>query len=175
MPDTMLTLLRQKQFDQIARAFSGELYRFAYWLCRDRFVAEDLVQETFTRAWHNWDALRDRDNPKPWLITILRNEHARLYERKQFEYVDIDPEELDIAAEHQPVDLHELENLIGSLPLSLREPFLLQVLGGFSCQEIAEQLGTTEGAIMVRLTRARQTLRASFSDAKAPSQARKQS
>jgi len=53
----------------------------------------------------------------------------------------------------------ELEQVIDQLPLSLREPFLLQSLGGFSCAEIAELLETTEGAIMVRLTRARQALR----------------
>ncbi|HEX5126880.1 MAG TPA: sigma-70 family RNA polymerase sigma factor [Rhodocyclaceae bacterium] len=172
--EPMLAHLRHKHFEQVVRAYSGELYRFAYWMCRDRFVAEDLVQETFMRAWNKWDNLRDRDNPKPWLLTILRNEHARLYERKQFDYVDEAPEDLDIAADHQPIELLELENLVGSLSLSLREPFLLQTLGGFSCAEIAEQLGTTEGAIMVRLTRARQTLRSTLEGANS-SQARKSS
>lgn len=155
----MLARLRQKNFDQVVRAFNAELYRFAYWMCRDRFVAEELVQETFSRAWVHWDSLRDPDNPKPWLLTILRNEYARRFERKQFDYADESPEDLDIAADHQPIELFEMENLIGSLPDSLKEPFLLQVLGGYSCAEIAEQMGTTEGAIMVRLTRARQTLR----------------
>ena len=158
----MFTRLRQKHFDQVVRAYSPELFRFAWWMCRDRFVAEDIVQETFSRAWANWDKLRDPENPKPWLMTILRNEHARLYERKQFDYVDEAPEDLDIAAEHDAIELYDLENLIASLPLSLREPFLLQTLGGFSCSEIAEQLETTEGAIMVRLTRARQTLRSTL-------------
>ncbi|MDB5801518.1 MAG: polymerase sigma factor, sigma-70 family protein [Rhodocyclales bacterium] len=158
----MFTRLRQKHFDQIVRAYSPELFRFAYWMCRDRFVAEDLVQEALSRAWVNWDKLRDPSNPKPWLMTILRNEHARLYERKQFDYVDDAPEDLDIAADHDPIELFDLENLIASLPLSLREPFLLQTLGGFSCSEIAGQLETTEGAIMVRLTRARQALRSTL-------------
>ena len=153
---------QQKHFDQVVRAYSPELFRFAYWMCRDRFVAEDIVQETFSRAWVNWDKLRDPENPKPWLMTILRNEHARLYERKQFDCVDEAPEDLDIAADHDAIELFDLENLIASLPLSLREPFLLQTLGGFSCSEIAEQLETTEGSIMVRLTRARQTLRSTL-------------
>lgn len=156
--ETMLARLRHKHFEQVVRAFSGELYRFAYWMSRDRFVAEELVQETFTRAWNAWDNLRDPENPKPWLLTIMRNEHARMYERKQFDYVDEQPEELEIAAESSQIEIYDLENLIGSLPLPLREPFLLQALGGFSCAEIAEQMGTTEGAIMVRLTRARKAL-----------------
>jgi len=156
----MILAFKQRHFERVVRAYSADMYRFAYWLCRDRFVAEDLVQEACVRAWSAWDKLRDKDNPKPWLLTILRNEHARIYERKQFDYTDEPPEELEIAAEHSPIELHDLEDTIGRLPLSLREPFLLQVLGGFACSEIAEMLDTTEGAVMVRLTRARQALRA---------------
>lgn len=149
---------QEKHFEQVVRAYSGELYRFAYWLSHDRFKAEELVQETFARAWHNWEALRDPLNPKPWLLTILRNEHARTFERKQLDYVDEAPEELDIPAGNDLIAQYELENLLAGLPLSLREPLLLQTLGGYSCDEIAEQLGTTAGAVMVRLTRARKAL-----------------
>ena len=59
----------------------------------------------------------------------------RASERKRFDYVDDQPEDLAIAAEHDPIALFEIEQLIGELPLSLREPFLLQTLGGFSCAE----------------------------------------
>ncbi|QID18958.1 sigma-70 family RNA polymerase sigma factor [Nitrogeniibacter mangrovi] len=155
----LLSLGKRRAFDQVVRAYGSELFRFAYWLCGDRFVAEDLVQEAFARAWRNWEQLRDKSAPKPWLLTILRNEHARLYERKRLEMVDAAPEDLAIAAEDNPLELLELEQVIDRLPLSLREPFLLQTLGGFSCAEIAAQLETTEGAVMVRLTRARQALR----------------
>ena len=155
----LLSLGKRRAFDQVVRAYSGELFRFAFWLCGDRFVAEDLVQESFARAWRRWDQLRDKSAPKPWLLKIVRNEHARLYERKRLDYVDEAPEDLAIAADHNPLALFELEQVIGNLPLSLREPFLLQSLGGFSCAEIADQLETTEGAVMVRLTRARQALR----------------
>lgn len=149
---------QEKHFEQVVRAYSGELYRFAYWLCHDRFKAEELVQETFARAWNNWEALRDPLNPKPWLLTILRNEHARSFERKQLDYVDEAPEDLDIPAGNDLIAQYELENLLAGLPLPLREPLLLQTLGGYSCDEIAEQLGTTTGAVMVRLTRARKAL-----------------
>jgi RNA polymerase sigma-70 factor (ECF subfamily) len=50
------------------------------------------------------------------------------------------------------------------LPETYREPLLLQVLGGFSCAEIAGMLGSSEGAIMTRLTRARQALRQQYTD-----------
>lgn len=153
----------QRRFEQTVRAYSADLYRYAYWLCRDRFVAEDIVQETFTRAWNNWESLKDAGAVKSWLITILRREHARLYERKQFDYVDTELEDLQIAADHDAVELYQLENLLEELPLTLREPFVMQALGGYSCAEIAEQLDTTEGAVMTRLTRARQALRGALS------------
>ncbi len=149
----------RKRFEQAVRAYSADLYRFAFWLCRDRFLAEDLVQETFTRAWNNWNNLQKPDSVKSWLITILRNEHARLYERKQFDFADVEFEDLQIAADHEPAATYEMERTVEQLSPSLREPLLLQVLGGFSCEEIAGMLGTTEGAIMTRLTRARQAMR----------------
>ncbi len=161
----LLSLGKRRAFDQVVRAYSSDLFRFAYWLCGDRFVAEDLVQETFARAWKRWEQLRDKSTPKPWLLTILRHEHARLYERKRFDYVDTPPEELPIACDDNPAGMYELADLIERLPVSLREPFLLQTLGGFSCAEIAEQLDTTEGAVMVRLTRARQGLRGMIDEA----------
>mgnify|MGYP001234658579 CR=1 FL=1 len=156
----MIFSLHSRQFDQTARAYGADLYRYAYWLCRDRFVAEDLVQETFARAWKNWARLEDLAAVKPWLIAILRNEHARLYERKRLDYTDDDPQELDLPSAVQAGAHLELEQLVETLPETYREPLVLQVLGGYECKEIAGMLGTTEGAVMTRLTRARQALRA---------------
>ena len=86
---------RQRQFDALVRAHNGDLYRYAYWLCGDSSLAQDLAQETFLRAWRSLDTLRDTAAAKAWLITILRREHARLYERKQFDTTDISELELD--------------------------------------------------------------------------------
>ncbi|MCK7500643.1 MAG: sigma-70 family RNA polymerase sigma factor [Comamonadaceae bacterium] len=67
---------RTVAFESMVRAYSRDLYRFAWWLCRDRAQAEDLVQETFARAWKAWHTLRDERAVKGWLFAILRNEHA---------------------------------------------------------------------------------------------------
>lgn len=149
----------EQQFEQMVRAFGADLFRYAYWLCRDRFVAEDLVQEAFARAWKAWQQLREPDSVKAWLISILRNEHARRFSRKQLAIVDGEPDESEIPSVPSRAGCLEVEQLIGMLPLSYREPLLLQALGGFSCGEIAKLLGTTEGAVMTRLTRARAALR----------------
>lgn len=146
------------------RAHSATLFRYAYWLCRDRHVAEDLVQETFARAWRAWRELRDQKLAKAWLMTILRNERARMFARKRIETEsEFDEEQLPPAPAFEGA--LEVAQMFAQLPESYREPLLLQVLGGFSCAEIAGMLGTSEGAVMTRLTRARQALRQQYADA----------
>jgi RNA polymerase sigma-70 factor, ECF subfamily len=157
-----MTLFESKEskFASLVRAYSTELYRYAYWLSRDRFVAEDLVQETFARAWQSWDTLRDGRAVKAWLYTIVRNEHARLYERKRPE-ID-DGQELDEIADACGVTVLEqiaIREALAALPQAYRDPLLLQVLGGFSCAEIGRMMEISEGAVMTRLTRARIALR----------------
>jgi RNA polymerase sigma-70 factor, ECF subfamily len=154
--------LDRTSYEHAVRAYSADLYRYAWWLCRDRHLAEDVVQETFARAWKSWTELRDVALAKAWLMTILRNELARAFSRSK-PTVD-----LDAVAEGELPALPSFESqletaeLVSLLPETYREPLLLQVLGGFSCAEIAGMLGTTEGAVMTRLTRARQAMRRQY-------------
>ena len=150
---------KRSDFERTVRAYSADLFRYAYWLCRDRFVAEELVQEVFARAWKSWRELRAPESVKQWLIAILRNERARLYARKQVPIADEDVYELEISEMPNLAENLDMKQRLERLPLSYREPLLLQVLGGFSCAEIASMLDTSEGAIMTRLTRARQLMR----------------
>jgi len=156
----MMFETKKSKFESLVRGYSAELYRYAYWLCRERFQAEDLVQETFTRAWQSWEGLRDDKAAKSWLYTILRNEHARLFERKRIE-ID-DAQELEEVADgdsRNDYDQLEMREAIEALPKTYREPLLLQVLGGYSCSEIAAAMEISEGAVMTRLSRARLVLR----------------
>lgn len=151
---------KKSKFESLVRGYSAELYRYAYWLCRERFQAEDLVQETFTRAWQGWEGLRDDKAVKSWLYTILKNEHARLFEKKRIK-ID-ETQELDEVVDSGSMNAYEsfeMREAIEALPKSYREPLLLQVLGGFSCSEIAGTMAISEGAVMTRLTRARLALR----------------
>lgn len=151
--------LSQGGFDMMVRAYSSDLYRFAYWLCRNRWQAQDLVQETFEAAWNARDSLRDEGAMKAWLFTILRNEHARTFERKQLDIVDAELEDLPVAAPGSHTERVELENALQSLPENFREPLMLQTLGGFSGKEIAAMMGISEQNVMTRLSRARLALR----------------
>jgi RNA polymerase sigma-70 factor, ECF subfamily len=139
-----------------------DLLRFAHWLARDRALAEDIVQESLLRAWRYRDALKDPAAARPWLLTIVRREHARLYERKRLELVpleDITETHADPRAADAEDDLFALRHGIMRLPLEYREPLVLQVLGGFSTEEIAQELKLSSTAVLTRLFRARNKLR----------------
>jgi RNA polymerase sigma-70 factor (ECF subfamily) len=151
---------KQTRFEALVNALSGDLYRYAAWLCRDRHRAEELVQETFLRAWRSLDSLRDERAAKGWLITILRREHARGYERYKPELdSELDVDNLPASSSQSPAETLALRRAIAGLTPEYREPLLLQVLGGYRCEEIAEMLGLSAGAVMTRLFRARQKLR----------------
>lgn len=170
-PVTLDVNLRQRQFDALVRAHTSDLYRFAYWLCGEPSCAQDLVQETMLRAWRAIDSLQDASAAKSWLMTILRREHARGFERKTFDLTSLD-EDLhgNVADEAAGMDPEQagsdaqLRETIMKLEPKYREPLLMQVLGGFSCEEIAAELGTTPGAVMTQLFRARRKLRGLLSD-----------
>jgi RNA polymerase sigma-70 factor (ECF subfamily) len=155
---------QREDFEQAVRAYSADLYRFAYWLCRDRHAAEDLVQEACLRAWKSWLELREPAQAKAWLMTIVRHEYARSFSRKRNETNLDDMDETQLPSMPSFEAGLETAQVVGLLPETYREPLLLQVLGGFSCAEIAGMLGTTEGAVMTRLTRARQALRQQYTD-----------
>lgn len=150
----------KQEFEQVVRAYATDLFRYLYWLCRDRAQAEDLVQETFARAWGAWEGQRDEKAVRAWLFTIARNERARLYERKR---LDVDAEaDLDQlpAPAHDPGLALDVKQAFGRLAEGLRDALLLQVLAGLSSAEIAAASGTTEDAVNMRLSRARRALRA---------------
>ena len=154
---------RQSQFEALVHAYAPDLYRFAAWLGWRRDQAEDLVQETFLRAWKALDDLQDSKAAKPWLIAILRREHARRFERiplpcDPLEGIDLE-RMLGVDDGRHNLEVLMLRRALAALPQEQREALLLQVLGGYSCDEIAELLAATPGAVMTRLTRARQALR----------------
>jgi RNA polymerase sigma-70 factor (ECF subfamily) len=154
---------RKRRFDTLARLYSEDLYRFGIWLCGDRSLADDLVQETFIRAWKALDSLQDIDKAKSWLITILRREYARTFERKVPPLVNIDDVvglEQNEASPEERLEQANFRERIMQLDPKYREPLLLQVLMGMAISEIAEALDLTESAVMTRVFRARAQLKA---------------
>lgn len=155
--------VKRAEFDALVRRLTPDLYRFAYWLSRDETLAKDLVQESFLRAWRSLDNLRDDKAAKAWLLTIIRREHARLFERKLPPIDDIQDlviEDHDSPSAHELSEVQEMRDAIGRIEPKYREPLLLQLVGGFSCEEIAVELGISAAAVMTQLFRARAKLKA---------------
>jgi len=153
---------RRRKFDRLVAVFHPDMYRYAAWLCRDKAIAEDVVQEALLRAWKSLDALRDDAAAKPWLLTIVRRENARFFERRRLETVDIDnltASQAAMLAEAPNEELDDLRESIYELEDDYREPLVLQVLMGYSTAEIGELMGLKQGAVLTRLHRARLKLK----------------
>jgi len=153
---------RRARFDRVVSIFHQDMYRYAAWLCRDPGIAVEVVQEALLRAWKSLDALRDDEAAKPWLLTIVRRENARYFERKRLETVDIDnlsPAQSAMLAEKEDTELEDMRQAIFKLEDDYREPLVLQVLMGHSTREIAELMGMQQGAVLTRLHRARHKLK----------------
>src|ERR1700689_2971997 len=110
---------------QLFESMRPDLLRFAHWLARDRAIAEDIVQEALLRAWRSRDALKDQAAARAWLLTIVRREHARLYERKRLELVALD-DGIELEGMPSPPgpdsELDTLRGAILKLPLEYRDP-----------------------------------------------------
>lgn len=151
---------KEAQYHRLVERWHKDLYRYAYWLTKDAEVADDLVQETCLRAWKNLDSLSDEEAAKPWLITILRRENARRFEKKAIDTVELDD---DLAHEVEWSTDNEHWNwsdALAQLPDEYREPLVLQIVSGFSGDEIANILNINPKTVMTRLFRARNQLKA---------------
>ena len=149
---------RRRRFDELVGVYHQDMYRYAAWLSRDTAIAEDVVQEALLRAWKSLDNLRDEGAAKQWLLTIVRRENARYFERKRLETVDIDnltASQAALLAVEENDELDDMRQAIYELDDDYREPLVLQVLMGLSTKEIAAQMELTQGAVLTRLHRAR--------------------
>lgn len=163
---------KTKRYEQLVQLYHADVYRYGYWLCKDSDIAQDLAQETFLRAWKSLDSLIDANAAKAWLITIVRRENARRFERRQFDYdetteQDSLPDTAQTSAE-QDCDNDTLRQHMAALAEEYREPLVLQVIGGFSSDEIAAVLQLNVNTVNTRLFRARKLLRDSLTQQRPP-------
>lgn len=144
------------------------LYRMAVAWCGDPMVADDLVQETLTRALQKIDTLRDYSRLECWLYSILNNcwrEHLR----RRRPTVDLDEEQFVCedcpeTVSHSTQIVHRVRHAISQLPIGQRKVITLVDLEGCAYAEVASILDIPIGTVMSRLSRARKQLQTTLAD-----------
>lgn len=153
---------RAEEFERVALGHLGELVRVASRACGSRDTGEDMVQETYMRAWKYWDKFEPGTNCRAWLYKILFNVIRRRRGGVDRATVSIEtPEVGALLPFHPPPSL--LASAVGEafdkLPTEYRTVLLVVAVEGFSYKEAAEILGVPIGTVMSRLHRGREALR----------------
>lgn len=153
--------------ETLVREYHHRVHRFGVRVCRDRFDADDAVQEAFMKLSQRPDVQRDR-GALSWLMTTVRNaclrmfrpftrERARLGDRIALEAI-VDARTPDRALERWRV-IEIVHRAIASLPPDARNVLVLRDIEGMSGEDVASMLGISVAAMKSRLFRARTTMR----------------
>ena len=138
------------EFAAEAMQYAGQLYSAALRMTRNRADAEDLVQETYLRAYRSFNTFDEGTNLRAWLFRILTNTFINSYRAKQRRPVE------DELMDYFPES--EVKSAVEELPENFRLAVLLADVEGFSYKEIAEILDIPIGTVMSRLHRGRKAL-----------------
>ncbi len=172
----------KERFERDVLPLLGSLYGAALRMTRNPADAEDLVQETYLRAYRGFAGFEEGTNLKAWLYRILTNSFINSYRKKQREPVTVEgPDDLDewylfdrlgsrsveASAESEVLDRipdEDVKRALEALPEGFRMAVLLADVEGFSYKEIAEILQVPIGTVMSRLHRGRRALEKALYD-----------
>ena len=168
----------QKDFERDAMEFAPQLYSAALRMTRNPADAEDVLQETFLKAYRSYHTFQEGTNLKAWLYRILTNNYINRYRQKSRRPDEVDLGDLEDlylyrrigsaetgdssrSAEENALESivdEDVKKAVDDLPENFRMPVLLADVEGFSYKEIAEIMDVPIGTVMSRLHRGRKAL-----------------
>jgi len=168
----------QKNFERDAMEFAPQLYSAALRMTRNPADAEDVLQETFLKAYRSFHTFQEGTNLKAWLYRILTNNYINRYRQKARRPDEVDLGDLEDlylyrrigaaetgdssrSAEENALESivdEDVKKAVDDLPDNFRMPVLLADVEGFSYKEIAEIMDVPIGTVMSRLHRGRKAL-----------------
>jgi len=158
-----------RAFERLYRDHIGNVYGLCLRMTRDRSIAEDCAQEAFFNAWKALERFETRSSFGTWLHRIAVNAVLNR-RRKAAAQAELPPLPSDAEEEpgdqpeewtlDTPVEVHEIEAAVGSLPDGARDALVLCGIYGYSHGEASQMLGIAEGTCKAQLHRARALLRA---------------
>ncbi len=179
---TSETLQKQRLFEEQALPLLDQLYGGAMRLTRNPQDAEDLIQETYLKAYSNFDSFKQRTNLKAWLYRIMMNTYINSYRKAKRRPLESSADELSdfqlyTTAGHDSTGLEsaevealkqmpdsEISEAMNDLPEDYRMVVYYADVVGLAYKEIADVMGTPLGTVMSRLHRGRKLLRAALKD-----------
>ena len=164
------------EFARMVDTYSGMIYRLGLKMLNNPQDAEDVLQETFIKAFRNLDRFDGRASISTWLFRIATNESLMLLRKKRPDSISVDAPWEDEAEEQEPLQIidwcclpeselmssevrEHLDLAVDNLPPSLKVVFILRDIEGLSTRETANVLNISETAVKTRLSRARLRLR----------------
>ncbi len=155
---------QKQEFSGWIKTHHAVIYKHALWLCGNKTLAADMVQETYIQGWKSIKTLHDKHKVLPWLLTILRRiiykeQREQYRHRETLEYLqnlELTENRDDNSGEISLIDLY---NVFEQISDAHREALLLYVLHGFTYEQISTQLDIPVGTVMSRISRARQAIK----------------
>ncbi|MBQ8555439.1 MAG: sigma-70 family RNA polymerase sigma factor [Clostridia bacterium] len=147
----------EEEMIRLLETYSGVLLGVCSLILGDHDMAQDIVQETFLKAWKRHDY--QRESEKAWLIRVAVNLCHDYHRSRWWRHIDhrLSPEELPLAAPEEPDT--DIIHLVRQLPMKEREVIILFFWNNMSADEIAATLGITRSAVYRRLEKAKQHLK----------------